>query len=136
MDQHKLLSGIKPAWRETYASLGIVLSEGWLTGRTLTRFMLFETWRSPERQQHVYDQGKSKALPYHSAHQHGLAGDYVAWVKGEPSWDPKHDWMFLKLQALKLGLDVPIKWDLGHVEVPNWRRYVDTPPWMPDYARK
>lgn len=135
VDQHKLLSGIHPAWRVKYELLSSRLNHAFLTGATLSRFALFETWRSPERQQMVFDQGKSKALPGHSAHQHGLAGDYVAIVGGQPSWDGGQDWDFLKGEALKVGLDAPIKWDMGHVEVPMWRRYIEHPSWVPDYMK-
>lgn len=135
MDMTRLWAGLHPSVREKYQLLQSRISHGFVVGATPTQFRLFETWRSPERQRMLYDQGNSKALPYHSAHQHGLAGDFVGIVKGQPSWDQFLDWSYLHREAFKVGLDCSIPWDLGHVEAPHWPRLRENPPWIPDYMK-
>jgi peptidoglycan L-alanyl-D-glutamate endopeptidase CwlK len=55
---------------------------------------MFEGYRSPERQQWLYDQGRTRdgkiityAKPYESFHQLGLAADIVGFDNGKWSWD-------------------------------------------------
>ena len=54
--------------------------------------MVFETYRSRERQQALFIQGAS-SLREVGLHHYGLACDLVRNVAGEPSW--KGDWRFL-----------------------------------------
>jgi peptidoglycan L-alanyl-D-glutamate endopeptidase CwlK len=58
----------------------------------------FETYRSPERQQALYNQGRSipgkkvtNAKPWQSFHQYGLAVDLVYKVKNRWVWDADYD---------------------------------------------
>lgn len=67
----------------------------------------------------------SKAAPFHSSHQMGLAVDFVPWIDGKWSWDNGHDYQLLKVEAEKLGLTRPISWDLVHVEHPRWNWVLD-----------
>lgn len=100
-----------------------MLVDGYESGRTETRFEVFETLRLATRQNHLVKKGVSKAGPWQSAHQFGLAADFVPLVDGHGwSWDPSHDYNFLRLCAEKCGLSVPIKWDLCHVEHPEFRK--------------
>jgi len=55
--------------------------------------MLFEGWRSPQRQSFLYAQGRSapgkivtQSDAWESWHQYGVASDIVFDVNGEPSW--------------------------------------------------
>jgi hypothetical protein len=55
-------------------------------------FRLFEGFRSPERQQYLYAQGRTRpgpivthARPWTSYHQYGLAGDFVLFENGAGS---------------------------------------------------
>ena len=50
------------------------------TGRTKTRFEIFETFRTPMRQRELIAKGVSKAGPFQSAHQFGLAVDFVPFL--------------------------------------------------------
>ena len=49
------------------------------------KLMVFETYRSQERQQHLFDQGATK-LQKVGVHHYGLACDIVKSINGEPSW--------------------------------------------------
>lgn len=90
----------------------------------------FEGYRSPERQAHLFTVEKTtKARPWQSAHQYGLAVDFACLrVENDMiipnSWfwaqaDHK-SWGELKRIAAVEGLDIPISWDRGHVQHPLW----------------
>ena len=53
------------------------------TGRTKTRFEIFETFRTPMRQRDLFKKGASEAGPFQSAHQFGLAVDFVPHISPE-----------------------------------------------------
>jgi hypothetical protein len=63
--------------------------------------MVFETFRSQERQQLLFDKGASH-LKQVGVHHFGLACDLVKSIDGEPSW--KGDFGFLGMLARKHGL--------------------------------
>jgi hypothetical protein len=63
--------------------------------------MLYETYRSRERQQELFNQGATR-LRTVGVHHYGLACDIVRVVSGEPSW--KGDFSFLGQLALSGGL--------------------------------
>jgi len=63
--------------------------------------MIFETYRSQERQQELFNAGATK-LRTVGVHQFGLACDIVRVVGGEPSW--KGDFSFLGQLARSSGL--------------------------------
>lgn len=108
------------------------------TGRTKTRFEVFETFRDPMRQRELLRKGTTKAGVFQSAHAFGLAVDFVpvidiaearviAETLGERvapgwSWWSGHDYAFLKQSAEKFGLAVPISWDPCHVQHPNFEK--------------
>lgn len=92
-------------------------------GRTPYRFEIFETWRSPRRQFELFQLGVTKAMPWRSAHQFGLAVDVVPKVDGKWSWEvPSTVWSDLRAAALRVNLDCPISWDRAHVESGLFRR--------------
>lgn len=66
-----------------------------------TPLMVFETYRSPLRQQMLYNQGATQ-LRTVGTHGYGLAADLVKDVGGEPSW--KGCFSFLGRLAKKHGL--------------------------------
>lgn len=102
------------------------------TGRTKTRFEIFETFRSPLRQADLITKRVTKAGPWQSAHQFGMAVDFVPYLSGDDarrlgekpgwSWSAANDYDFLKASAPAFGLSVPIAWDLVHVELPHWKK--------------
>jgi hypothetical protein len=63
--------------------------------------MIFETYRSQNRQQELFNQGATK-LRTVGVHHYGLACDIVRVVSGEPSW--KGDFSFLGQLAHSSGL--------------------------------
>lgn len=119
---------LHPRCLDKFSNLARVLSDGYARGVTKTRFLPFETYRTPQRQHWLSThQGKvTKAGQFQSAHQFGLACDFVPYVnigsQGVWSWDLEHDWAYLRAQAEEAGLDNDISWDRPHVEDPIWKK--------------
>ena len=87
-----------------------------------TPFRVFETYRSPDRQDALFKKGTTKALRYQSAHQFGLAVDYVPYINGKWEWDADpYTWETLHTHARECGLELGPDWDPGHIEHPLWR---------------
>lgn len=108
---------LHPELRHVFVGLSERLLIAYHSGETKTRFEFFEGYRSPERQDYLFSITKTtKARPWQSAHQYGLAADFVPRHNGRWSWDGHHDYEFLKKAAREFGMDVPIAWDLCHVE--------------------
>lgn len=95
-------------------------------GRTEYLLKPFEGFRSLSRQKEMIAKGVSKARPWQSAHQYGLAVDYVCLrdPASPKSWfwpDADHpDWNVLGELAVNCGLVRAIAWDKAHVEHPIW----------------
>lgn len=96
-------------------------------------FRLFEGYRTPERQAHLYAQGRTrpggivtKAEPWESYHQYGLACDLVLFENGAWSWDASgakaKSWDRMKEVAAKHGLRT-LDFERPHVEFkgPKWQ---------------
>jgi hypothetical protein len=113
---------IHPRARMKFRELERQLISAFRAGKTSSDFRVFETYRSPMRQQAIYEEssGHTGAQAYESAHQYGLAVDYVPFNGGVWSWDQKHDWDFLRAAARGLGLKNDLSWDRPHVEHPVW----------------
>lgn len=90
-------------------------------------FQLFEGFRSPERQQYLYGQGRSRpgpivtrAQPWTSYHQYGLAADFVLFENGEWSWNATganaHRWTTLSSLGKQLGLE-PLSFEMPHLQL-------------------
>jgi len=92
-------------------------------------FHPFEGFRTPERQNYLLTVEKTtKAGPWESAHQYGLAVDFAVIVKKQDgsvgwSWPNDAPWQRLKDIATSVGLDIPISWDRGHVQHPLWNSF-------------
>lgn len=88
----------------------------------------FEGFRLPQRQYDLLARGKvTKAGPWESAHQYGLAVDFACrgvdpvGMLTQWTWEaPDVVWHFLRRVARSSGLDIPIRWDKGHVCHPLW----------------
>lgn len=104
----------------------------------------FEGFRLPQRQVHLLTVTKTtKAGPWESAHQYGLAVDFAGIRIGQNGLVKSGDWFWpnaehvcwgeLKSAARALKLDIPIAWDNGHVEHPAFRLLRDT---MRDTSRE
>lgn len=78
---------------------------------------VFDVYRSCEEQNRRFRLGDSRARCGESAHQYGLAFDFVV-SEGEQSQRQRD------LQAFwrQLGF-VTLDWDPAHVEYPNWRAF-------------
>ena len=116
------LANLHPVASAAFRKLSTYLYGAYEKGETSTHFRPFEGFRSPIKQQELFNKRPvvTKAAPWQSAHQYGLAVDFVAYVAGRWSWDNKHDWAFLRLAAERHGLKRPLEWDLGHIEHPAW----------------
>jgi hypothetical protein len=108
---------LAPVARTAFAGLDAYL-------RRETRFRLFETYRDPAAQEAAFTAGTSKARAFQSAHQFGLAADFVPY--GPKGWEWPHadaeEWNFLRRAAREFGLNNGIHWDRPHVEHPMWPR--------------
>lgn len=115
---------LHPMMADRAKMLALDLLEGFRLQQTTTAFAPFEGYRSPERQNELFNKTPpvTKVIGWRSAHQFGLAVDFVAWTTKGWSWDDNHDWKFLIDHAQEVGLGVPISWDAPHVEHPAWKQ--------------
>ena len=121
--QYRSYDLIHPACRAKFIALADCLVQDKIAGRTRSEFRAFETYRSPARQLELYKQRPpvTQAPPWTSAHQYGLAVDFVAWSEKGWSWANSEDWDHLDKRAFEYGLLRPISWDRPHIESPLWR---------------
>ena len=75
--------------------------------------MVYETYRSQDRQQELFSQGATK-LRTVGVHHYGLACDIVRVVSGEPSW--KGDFSFLGQLAQSSGMIWGGDWGAPHIK--------------------
>lgn len=92
-------------------------------------FKIFEAYRTPQRQQYLYAQGRStpgpkvtNAPPWSSYHQYGLAADFVLFDDGQWSWKSsgkwKSAWVDMNNIGKQHGLE-PLSWELPHLQLAN-----------------
>lgn len=114
-------SRFHPRFRELVAAIEGRLAEEGIPLR------VFEGYRPPERQAHLFAQGRSApgrivtyARPWESYHQYGLAADFVAYENDRWSWDDSGDrgqwWRRLHVIAREAGLE-PLRFELPHVQL-------------------
>ncbi len=95
-------------------------------------FEIFEAYRTPQRQQWLYAQGRTRSGPivtkaqaWQSYHQYGLAADFVLKINGIWSWSSsgpwKNAWKDLHRIAEAEGLE-PLSWELPHLQVAGLTR--------------
>lgn len=90
---------------------------------------MFEGWRHPLRQLKLYNQRPqvTKAGPWRSPHQYGLAWDAVRKYKGKWSWDVNQsDIRAAQIVGHRIGMRTPIDWDPLHFQHPAWDAVYDT----------
>lgn len=116
------LEHLHPVFREKVQALSQKLAAENLP------FRLFEGFRTPQRQRQLYSQGRTappwsivtKARPWQSNHQYGLAADFVLFENNEWSWDDSGSrgkwWSRLHELARQVGLQ-PLSWELPHLEL-------------------
>jgi len=82
--------------------------------------MPFETLRSPARQRELLNRQPpvTKVPAWESAHQYGLAVDYVHYDGNTWSWNAvsAEQWQRFHTLLDEHGLAAPISWDPGHVQ--------------------
>ena len=91
-------------------------------------FRIFEAFRTPERQEWLFAQGRTrsgsvvtKARAWESFHQYGMAADLVLFIDGQWSWSDAGPlgghWHRLREMARDVGLRT-LDWEAPHVEWP------------------
>lgn len=114
------LGDLHPLMRGPVTQLLPLLNAAHARG-ALPNFRPFEGYRSPEEQRRVLLDGTSKAGAWQSAHQWGLAVDFVPYIDGRWTWDvPEADWTMMHRIARQVGLVAPINWDKPHLQHPRW----------------
>lgn len=116
---------LHPVARGQFIALANDLAQSFALKMTRTLFLPYEGYRGPAYQREVFKRGTSKARPWQSAHQYGLAVDFVPKVAGKWSWSLSEDWDFLHRCAVARGLLHEISWDKPHVEHPRFRGLMD-----------
>lgn len=136
------ISSLHPKFQGVCKRLQQYLIDAYETGRTETSFELFEGFRDPVRQGRMLAQGTSKAGAFQSAHQFGLAVDFVPYLSVEDakrfnakhslfgdkaveagwSWHSLHDFDYLRLVATtQFQMVMPVfAWDKCHIEHPDF----------------
>ena len=114
---------LHPRGRDDFLELERVLTTLFHAGSVPVHFRAFEVWRSPSRQTKLFKEGKSRARAWMSAHQYGLAVDFVPWTLDRGwHWDPpKGAWDDLRKAATKCGIINDLDWDRAHCEHPWFR---------------
>lgn len=101
------------------------------------RFKLFEAYRTPQRQAHLFAQGRSRpgsivtnAEAWRSIHNYGLAADLILDIPATDPWETGSvngvnymtHWERMRKLAKTCGLNI-LSWDLPHVEMSgtSWR---------------
>lgn len=111
------LSLLHPVFRGSVAAiLADLLSDG------LT-FAVFEAYRGPERQAWLYGQGRTRsgpvvtrARPWASYHQFGLAADLVLREAGRWTWRPGPEWDRLHEIGRRYGLEA-LSFEQPHLQM-------------------
>lgn len=124
--RNNLITSLHPKVVGAFTRLNEKLIAGYQSGLSHSQFQFFEGYRSGERQDYLFTKGSTKARKFQSAHNFGLAGDFVA-VKyhGDKltwSWDINEDWQYLAKCADEVGLSAPISWDKPHVQSHIWEQ--------------
>jgi peptidoglycan L-alanyl-D-glutamate endopeptidase CwlK len=90
-------------------------------------FELFEAFRTPQRQNYLWAQGRTRpgpivtrAKPWSSYHQYGLAVDLVLRINGQWSWTTSgqyaDSWERMNELGRNAGLE-PLSWELPHLQM-------------------
>jgi hypothetical protein len=112
---------LQPAFREKVLTLTQMFTDERLP------FRLFEGFRTPQRPQYLYAQGRTRpgstvtnAGPWGSHHQYGVAGDFVLFIDSNWSWDDTGErpqwWFRLQEVARHVGVE-PLSWEKPHLQI-------------------
>lgn len=98
--------------------------------------LITSTLRTEAEQTALYAQGRTvpgkivtNAKAGQSAHNHGLALDFVPMVNGKPEWNAKHPhWTQLGELAESVGFEWAGRWvrfrEFPHIQQPDWKAHI------------
>jgi peptidoglycan L-alanyl-D-glutamate endopeptidase CwlK len=103
--------------------------------------LVYCTFRSPQEQDDLYARGRympgkivtnARGTPPQSAHNVGLALDFVPLVGGKALWKaPSPEWLEAVEIAKSCGLESGSSWpklkDWPHLQMPGWKDYATGP---------
>jgi hypothetical protein len=98
-------------------------------GEIKTKWRIWETYRTPQRQRYISDYVCSQCPgPFFTPYQYGLAVQFVPMMEIEPGmWAPdfaygfeEEEWFLFGQTARRWGLEVPFAYDPGCVVHPLW----------------
>lgn len=98
--------------------------------------LVYCTLRTPAEQDALYAQGRTKPGPIvtyaragQSAHNAGLALDFVPLAGGKPLWKGGEHWIRPIAIAESLGLESASRWlkfkEMPHIQLKDWRSHVN-----------
>lgn len=122
------LRDLHPVAMPAFVGLYYDLQHAYEDGKIGQLFLPFESYRTPMRQAELLGsgQGVTRAGAWQSAHQYGLAVDFVPFLMGRGrtgwNWDHSNQWSTMRDMAIKRGLLVPHDWDRAHVVHPLWKK--------------
>jgi len=124
MDQRTedIIRNLHPRCMQKFRKLAEYLKRAHEEGDTRFEFRPFEGLRTPIKQEELFRQRPpvTHVGAWHSAHQYGLAVDFVPYNGSSWSWAETNEWQFLADAAHQCGLRRPFLWDKAHIEDPLW----------------
>ncbi|MBY5438859.1 M15 family metallopeptidase [Rhizobium leguminosarum] len=125
MSRISLISALHPKMVPVARSIADHMASLHQANKTEFSFQIFETYRSPVRQNELFTEKTTKARAWEGAHNVGLAVDFVPFLTATqaakyrqehgsslPGWfwpDPEHsDWNILAKVAMRYGCKPPI----------------------------
>lgn len=122
---------LHPKCRDKFLQLAFDLLAGFDAGETTTLFLPFEGYRSPLGQIIARRNNSTRADPWESPHNYGMAVDFVPVGINDVeqvgnynwTWSEDKDWNYLATMAQRRGLICQTKgleWDKPHVQHPLW----------------
>ena len=120
--QNRSLDALHPDFRERL--------DKWLAAATAAGYdiLVYETFRSPERQQWLHDAGRKRPpfgryLTYtmDSCHRYGLAADLVPLRNGQANWDG-YDSLYKAVSVGQFGLEL-LDFERPHIQIKGGQQY-------------
>lgn len=122
MTRETVVAHLHPTMQSRHGEMAV------LVHRRQLPFEPYEMWRSPRRQVELYARGRVPSVPgghatyeraWQSAHQYGLAVDWVGWVDGRWSWSDSLPWKELHECARVARLEPLEAVEMPHVQMPG-----------------
>lgn len=121
----EIIRYLHPVCLNAFRQLAQHLESSYEDGRCATLFLPYEGLRSPIKQEELFRQRPpvTHVGAWHSAHQYGLAVDFVPYGSKGWNWAETAEWHYLRTSAALFGLRNPFDWDRAHVEHPLWLEF-------------